>query len=108
MELTDKPVVGLITAPVDDGPAIARAIVDRKLAACVNVVPSVQSIYWWDGEVQDDTETLLIVKTIAAAIPALNEALEAIHPYDTFELVVVDIDGGNPPYLDWIKATGQH
>jgi periplasmic divalent cation tolerance protein len=105
METTEAQVVGLITAPVDRAAAIARAIVERRLAACVNIVHDVRSIYWWDGAVQDDTESLLVVKTTSAMVPALNEALVDLHPYDTFELVVLDITDGNPPYLEWIGAS---
>ena len=97
-----RPVIGLITAPVDRAPEIARAIVDRRLAACVNVVPTVRSTYWWQGEVQEDEESLLVVKTTAAAVPALDAALQEIHPYDVFELVVTPIEEGNAAYLDWI------
>ena len=104
METTEAQVVGLITAPVDRAADLARAIVQRRLAACVNIVRDVQSIYWWDGAVQDDTESLLIAKTTRSQVAALNDALVDLHPYDTFELVVLDISGGNPLYLQWIGA----
>jgi periplasmic divalent cation tolerance protein len=105
METTEAQVVGLVTAPVDRAADIARAIVDRRLAACVNIVREVESIYWWDGEVQDDTEALLVVKTTRSRVADLNQALDDLHPYDTFELIVLDITGGNPPYLQWIGAS---
>ena len=108
METTEAQVLGLITAPVDRAADLARAIVDRRLASCVNIVRAVESIYWWDGAVQNDTESLLIVKTTAAAVGALNETLGSLHPYDTFELVVVPIADGNPAYLDWITDSVDH
>lgn len=95
-------VMCLVTAPKDQAVTIARAIVAPKLAACVNIIPAVQSIYWWQGEIDEEEEALLVVKTTEAALPALTEALHAVHPYETFELISFTIDGGNLPYLDWI------
>src|SRR4051794_9357347 len=107
MDSTARPVIGLVTAPADRAAELARAIVDHRLAACVNVVPTVHSTYWWDGEVQQDDESLLVVKTTAAMTDALTTALDEIHPYDVFELVVVDIAAGNPAYLEWISESVQ-
>lgn len=97
--------VCLITTPKEDSIRIAKAIVEQKLAACVNIVPFVQSIYWWEGAIEEEEESLLIVKTTEAALPALTDAVRAIHPYDTFELITLTIDGGNGPYLDWIGSS---
>src|SRR6059058_1473437 len=105
MDSIRRPVIGLVTAPTDGAAALARAIVQRRLAACVNVVPAVESVFWWQGKVQQESESLLIAKTTLAMIEALNAALVDLHPYDTFELVVMPIEGGNPAYLDWIEAS---
>jgi periplasmic divalent cation tolerance protein len=95
-------VVCLITAPQADARSIASTMIDEQLAACVNIVPLVQSLYWWDGKVEEDDEALLIVKTTPAAISALDELLRAIHPYDNFELISLDVAAGSHPYLEWI------
>ena len=95
------------TAPVADAPALARSLVERKLVACVNMVPQVRSIYTWQGELCDDTETMLFMKTTPDRAAALVQELKALHPYDVPEIIAVDIDGhsSNPDYLDWISES---
>ena len=95
-------VVCLVTTPPDQARTIAEALVERELAACVNIVASVQSVYRWKGAVEHDEEALLVIKTTRDAVAALDEALRELHPYDTFELVALDIAGGATAYLDWI------
>ena len=95
-------VVCLITAPVEAAGSIAEALVGRELAACVNIVPLVRSVYRWQGEIEHDDESLLVVKTTRAAVGALHDALVELHPYETFELVALDVAGGAPDYLEWI------
>ena len=95
-------VVCLVTTPPDQARPIAGALVERELVACVNIVASVQSVYRWKGAVEDDEESLLVIKTTRDAVPALDEALAELHPYETFELVALDVDGGAQAYLDWI------
>jgi len=95
-------VVCLVTAPPDRAHDIAEALVAKRLAACVNVVAQVNSIYRWEGEVTRDDESLLIAKTTHAAVPAIEAELRRIHPYETFELVALDVAAGAAPYLSWI------
>jgi periplasmic divalent cation tolerance protein len=95
-------VVCLITTPQADARSIASAMIDERLAACVNIVPLVQSLYWWEGKVEQADEALLVVKTTRPAIPRLDELLGAIHPYETFELISLDVVAGSHPYLEWI------
>jgi periplasmic divalent cation tolerance protein len=94
--------VCLITAPTDAAGAIAAALVERELAACVNIVPLVHSVYRWQGEIEHGDESLLVVKTTRDLVAACNDALVELHPYDTFELVALDVAGGAPDYLEWI------
>lgn len=98
-------VVCLVTTPVDHADRIARALVDARVAACVNVVPAVRSVYRWEGEVQQDEEALLLVKTTTDRVDALDAQLDGLHPYDTYELVALDVTGGSAAYLDWIAAS---
>ena len=96
----------IATAPADAAPRLARALVEEKLAACVNIVEGVRSVYAWKGEICDDAEVLLLVKTTAARVGELTARLEALHPYEVPEVVSMEIrEGeGNPAYLEWIAA----
>ncbi len=96
-------VVCLVTTPPDDAGSIATAMLDRKLGACVNIVEGARSLYRWEGRLQDERETLLIVKTTRAAVAPLEELLREIHPYDTFELLALKVTAGSGPYLRWIS-----
>ena len=95
-------VVCFLTTPQAHAHPIASRVIDEKLAACVNIVPLVQSMYWWDGKVEQGDEALLVVKTTRAVIPQLDDLLKAIHPYDNFELIALDVVAGSSNYLQWI------
>jgi periplasmic divalent cation tolerance protein len=97
-------VVVFSTFPNPDKAAeVARALVGEGLAACVNLVPAVRSIYRWKGELQDDSETLAVVKTTSERLDALTARLVALHPYELPEVIALPVAGGHAPYLDWIK-----
>ena len=81
---------------------IGRALVRRRLAACVNCVPQVRSIFRWQGRVDDCAETLLIVKTITQRLPALRAAVARLHSYALPEILVLPASGGSPAYLRWV------
>ena len=85
-----------------DAERIARALVEERLAACVNVVPGVVSTYRWKGAVEQEPELLLVIKTIAPQVDALKARLLELHPYELPEVVVIPIAGGHAPYLAWI------
>lgn len=84
--------------------AIARQLVESKLAACVNLIPSVRSIYTWEDEVCDETEVLAVIKTARERLEAVRAAILAEHPYECPEVIALDVDGGHQPYLDWVMA----
>lgn len=96
--------VVLCTAP-PDGPdaALARTLLEQGVAACVNLVGGVRSLYVWEGAVQDDAETLLVIKT--ARPDALADVIRAHHPYDTPEIVTLDVDEAHsdPRYVAWVR-----
>jgi len=96
--------VVLVTAP-DPGVAegLARALVEERLAACVNVVPGVRSVYRWEGRVEDAGELLLLVKTRADRTEALAARVRELHPYALPEVVELPVVGGSPAYLDWLR-----
>jgi periplasmic divalent cation tolerance protein len=77
-------------------------VIEREMAACVNIVAQVQSVYRWEGKVEQAEEALLVIKTKRAAVSMLEALLDTLHPYETFELVVLDIVAGAQGYLDWI------
>ena len=89
----------------EDAERIARALVEGRLAACVNVVPGVASFYRWKGEVCHDEEWLLVIKTRAEKVEALREALVSLHPYELPELVALPIEAGHAPYLAWLDES---
>ena len=86
-----------------DAERIARALVEERLAACVNVVPGVVSIYRWKGNVEQEPELLFVIKTVAERVEALKARLLELHPYELPEVVVIPIAGGHTPYLAWIE-----
>ncbi len=83
---------------------IALAVVEAKFAACVNILPRVQSIYRWQGAVESAVEVPLLIKTTAAAYPALEAAIRESHPYDVPEIIALPITAGLPAYLNWLAA----
>ncbi len=89
----------------DEATAIARAIVGERLAACANILDAMRSVYWWEGKVTEDEETVLIFKTSAEKVRALTERVVALHSYDLPCVVEIPLGGGgNAAYLDWIAA----
>jgi periplasmic divalent cation tolerance protein len=97
--------VVLVTAPdAEVAGGLARALVDERLAACANLVPSVRSIYRWEGALQEDDEVLLVIKTTAEKTAALSQRVRALHPYDLPEVVALPALGGNAAYLEWVRA----
>jgi periplasmic divalent cation tolerance protein len=97
-------VVALTTLPSAEKAAeVARCLVEEGLAACVNVVAGVRSIYRWKGEVSDDQEALCVIKTARARFDALRSRLLALHPYEVPELIALDVIDGNAPYLSWVR-----
>lgn len=100
--MTGRLVVLSTVGTAEDAERIARALVERRLAACVNVVSGVVSIYRWRGEVQREGELLLVIKTRAERLAALKEALTELHPYDVPEAVALEIGDGLAPYLAWL------
>ena len=83
---------------------LARALVEMRLAACVNVLGEISSVYRWKGEIANETEVAVLIKTRAAAYEALEARIKALHPYELPEIVAVPVAGGLPAYLEWVAA----
>jgi len=95
----------MFTHATSSRPTIASAIVGRELVSCVNIIARVQSVYRWEGKVEHDDESMLVIKTTRDAVGPLTDAVRELHPYENFELVALDIAAGAPAYLDWIAGS---
>ncbi len=99
----DTPILVYATFPSsDEAERIGGRLVDDGLAACVNILPGMVSIYVWQGQRQRDSECAMIIKSRAALADRIVETVRSLHPYDNPALVVLDITAGSPPFLDWI------
>lgn len=97
-------VVVLVTAPdADVARPLARALVDEGLAACVNVLPGVRSVYRWQGAVEESDESLLLIKLGRAGLERLTDRVRALHPYDVPEIVALPVTGGLTEYIEWVR-----
>ena len=97
-------IVVYITAPnQEEAQSLAQALVTEKLAACVNIIPGIQSVYQWDNAVQTDQELLLICKTRTERFEALNKRVQALHSYDVPEIISIPLQNGSEPYLNWVR-----
>lgn len=103
--MSEHLVVLSTVARAEDAERIARALVERRLAACVNVVPGLVSVYRWKGNVEKNDERLLLIKTRRERLPALREALAALHPYELPELLALPVEAGSPAYLEWLDES---
>ena len=98
-------VVLTTTANPDEAAHLGRALVEERLAACATLIPAVQSIYRWQGEVEAATETLLLLKTGPEQLAALEARLHELHSYETPEFLVLGVDAASQPYLDWLQES---
>eukprot|EP00760_Papus_ankaliazontas_P020880 PhM_4_TR18599/c0_g2_i1/m.96967/K03926/cutA; periplasmic divalent cation tolerance protein len=97
-----------ITAPTQVvAESIASTLVEKRLAACVNLIPNITSVYTWEGKVNKDSEVLLMAKTQTALVPSLVDAVKAVHPYDVPEVISAELGAGLPDYMKWVvDSTG--
>jgi periplasmic divalent cation tolerance protein len=101
--MTDARVVLTTAGSQDEARKIASALVERRLAACVNILPQMESIYRWQGKVESATEWLLIIKTEVGVFRRLRDAVQELHSYDVPECIMLEVTHGSGPYLQWIK-----
>jgi periplasmic divalent cation tolerance protein len=101
--MSEEILLVLSTFPeIDTARRIARQLVAENFAACSNIIPTVESIYRWQGEVEQGSETLVFFKTSAARYDAFQDKLKSLHPYDVPEIICLDIRDGLPDYLRWV------
>lgn len=96
----------LVTAPdLKTARALARAALSARLIACANLVPKIESHYWWQGNIESDAEVLLVLKAPKSRLAALEKLILARHPYDTPEFLALPVSAGSRKYLDWLAAS---
>jgi periplasmic divalent cation tolerance protein len=106
MKPIGKYAVVLVTAPdLKTARKLARAALEARLIACANLIPKIESYYWWQGQLESGAEVLLVLKTTTARIAALEKLIVAKHPYDTPEFLVLPISRGNKRYLEWMEQS---
>jgi len=105
--MTDVRVVLTTAGSQDEARKIAAALVERRLAACVNVIPQIESIYRWQGRVETATEWLLIIKTEVELFPQLRAAIQELHSYEVPECIMLEVADGSIAYVRWIKESTQ-
>lgn len=103
--------VRIVLSTIDDAERaadIAETLVNERLAACVNIIPEVTSVYKWKGRLERSSELLLVIKTRQELMEALSRRLAALHPYDLPEIIATKVEGGSSTYLNWvIEQTGR-
>ena len=102
--MTDATVNLVTIDTLENAQALANALVERKLAACVNIVPGLLSVYEWKGERCQESELLLVIKSRRALFDDLEAAIRELHPYSVPEILALDVARGHQPYLDWLLA----
>ncbi len=100
--MTNKRLVLTTASSPEESKKIARALVESRLAACVNILPKIESVYRWEGKVEDAQECLLLIKTTSEALPAVGEAVRRLHSYDVPECIALAVEEGSETYLKWI------
>ena len=102
---SDAIIVFMTAASTDEASRIAQLLVERNLAACVQILPEMQSVYRWKGEVETQPEILILAKTVASKFRELETQVRAVHSYETPEIVATPITSGSIPYLEWLSAS---
>lgn len=105
--MTDARVVLTTAGTEEEARRIAHVLVEQQLAACVNIVPKIHSIYRWQGKVESADEWQLVIKTTAARFPAVRDTIQANHSYDVPECICLTVDAGSDDYLSWLVSATQ-
>ena len=104
MRETGKVVIFITTSSEEEARKISEALLSRRKAACVNIVPKVDSSFWWQGKLDSARESLLIIKTKASLLSEIIALVKEVHSYEVPEIIALPIIGGNDDYLNWIDA----
>ena len=99
--------VVLCTCPPEDAERIAKTVLEERLVACVNVISGVKSLYWWKDAIQNEQETLLVIKTPAQCFAKLEQRLQEIHPAEVPEVLALDVVDGSRSYISWVREVAR-
>ena len=102
LDATQARLMYVTTSNAQEAETLATKLVEERLVACANIIDGMRSFFWWEGVVQNETETVLIVKTQQSRVEAVTQRIKALHSYDCPCVVVLNIEGGNIAFLDWI------
>jgi len=100
-----KVIIFTTTETEKEAEKIADALLEDRIAACVNIIPKIQSRYWWQGKIEKSEETLLLIKTKENLVSQVEERIKSLHSYECPEVVAIEISEGSADYLDWIEQT---
>ena len=104
----DFAIILTTASAVEEGQSIANTLVEKQLAACVNIIPNISSVYRWEGQIQSESEVLLLIKTTKDLEAEVYREVQNVHSYDTPELITLPITNGSKKYLDWMtNAVGK-
>jgi periplasmic divalent cation tolerance protein len=103
--MTNKRIVLCTAGSEEEARKIARHLVEQRLAACVNIVPQIESIYRWQGKLESAREWLLLIKTTENIFPAVRDAIRELHSYELPECISISVEDGSPAYLEWIDQS---
>jgi len=106
--MTDKIVVLSTCASTEEAQRVARALVEKRLAACVNVMPGIRSVYRWKDAIEDEEEVLLLIKTSRGLLEELREEIERLHSYEVPEVIALSVVDGSERYLAWMNRELAH
>jgi periplasmic divalent cation tolerance protein len=104
----DFAIILTTASAIEEGQSIANTLVEKQLAACVNIIPKISSVYHWEGQIQSESEVLLLIKTTKDLESEVYQEVQNVHSYDTPELITLPITNGSETYLDWMtNAVGK-
>jgi len=98
----DRVIVFITAGTEQEGDSIARLLVERRKVACINMIPRVRSLFWWQDKIDSTEESLLIAKTMASLVPDIVSLVREVHSYEVPEIIAMPVTGGNEGYLKWV------
>jgi len=104
MKETDKIVILVTASAEEEAHRIAELLLEQRKAACINIIPKVDSLFWWQGTLDSARESLLIIKTAASLLPEIVNLIKEAHSYEVPEVIALPIIGGNEDYLKWVEG----
>jgi len=96
-------IVYITTEDAGEAKGIARRLLEERLVACANIVEKISSLFWWEGEIEEDSEALLLVKSSKSRVQEVTARVKELHSYDVPDITVIPVEGGLEEYLNWVK-----